>query len=219
MLTWIAEGLLLAAIVVATRWWLSRVDSLGRAKSFPVFSVAILVVLGAGLLVPGVRHHQLEDRLAAVAGILVGNPVEVDCQTAGQEFVDVTSELGYVRYGPDGVPERATLIKHAQCTDLSRYLRSHGDHPDDGQVVAVHVLTHEAMHMAGITDEARAECLAMQRDAKTARLLGASPQQAAKLARRYWREFYPRMNDDYRSAECRPGGQLDQASPDAPWIG
>jgi hypothetical protein len=219
MLTWIAEGLLLAAIVVATRWWLSRVDSLGRAKSFPVFSVAILVVLGAGLLVPGVRHHQLEDRLAAAAGILVGNPVEVHCQTAGQEFVDVTSELGYVRYGPDGVPERATLIKHAQCTDLSRYLRSHGDHPDDGQVVAVHVLTHEAMHMAGITDEARAECLAMQRDAKTARLLGASPQQAAKLARRYWREFYPRMNDDYRSAECRPGGQLDQASPDAPWIG
>lgn len=219
MLTWIAAALLLASVVAATRWWLRRVDSLGRAKPFPVFSVAILLVLGTGLLVPGVRHHQLEDRLAGVAGVLVGNPVEVNCQTAGQEFVDVGFELGYVRYGPDGVPERATLIKHAQCTDLSRYLRSHGDHPDDGQVVAVHVLTHEAMHMAGITDEARAECLAMQRDAKTARLLGASPQAAANLARRYWREFYPRMSDDYRSAGCRPGGALDQASPDAPWIG
>ena len=219
MLTWIAEGLLLAAVVVATRWWLKRVDSLGRAKSFPVLSVALLVVLGAGLLVPGIRHHQLEGRLADVAGVLVGDPVEVNCQTAGQEFVDVGSELGYVRYGPDGVPERATLIKHAQCTELSRYLRSHGDHADDGQVVAVHVLTHEAMHMAGITDEARAECLAMQRDAKTARLLGASPQEAADLARRYWREFYPRMSDDYRTADCRPGGALDQASPDAPWLG
>ncbi len=83
----------------------------------------------------------------------------------------------------------------------------------------MHVLTHEAMHMAGITDEARAECLAVQRDAKTARLLGASPQEAADLARRYWRTFYPRMRDEYVTPECRPGGQLDQASPDAPWLG
>lgn len=219
MLTWLAEGLLLAAVVAAIRWWLRRVDGLGRPRPFPVFSVAILVVMGLGMLVPGVRHHQLEDRLAVVASDLAGYPVVVDCQTAGQEWVDVGSELGYVRYGRDGVPERATLIKYAQCKDLARYLRSHGDHPDDGQVLAVHVLTHEAMHMAGITDEARAECLAMQRDAKTARLLGASPEEAADTARRYWRTFYPRMLDAYVSPECRPGGQLDQASPDAPWLG
>jgi len=165
-----------------------------------------------------VRHHQLEDRLAAVSGDLAGYPVVVNCQTSSQEWVDAGSELGYVRYGRDGVPERATLIKHAQCKDLARYLRAHGDHPDDGEVLAVHVLTHEAMHMAGITDEARAECLAVQRDAKTARLLGASPEAAADLARRYWRTFYPRMRDEYVTPECRPGGQLDQASPDAPWL-
>jgi hypothetical protein len=218
MLTWLASASLLAAIVVATRWWLRRVDALGRARPFPVFSMALLVVVGVGLFVPGVRQHQLEDRLAVVASDLAGYPVLVNCQTAGQEWVDVGSELGYVRYGRDGVPERATLIKRAQCTDLSRYLRRHGDHPDDGQVLAVHVLTHEAMHMAGITDEARAECLAVQRDAKTARLLGASPREAADLARRYWRAFYPRMPDGYVSPECKPGGQLDQALPDAPWL-
>jgi hypothetical protein len=218
MLSWLASASLLAAVVVATRWWLRRVDALGRARPFPVFSMALLVVAGLGLFVPGVRHHQLEDRLAVVASDLAGYPVVVNCQTAGQEWIDVGSELGYVRYGPDGVPERATLIKHAQCTDLSRYLRRHGDHPDDGQVVAVHVLTHESMHMAGITDEARAECLAVQRDARTARLLGASPKQAAYLARRYWHTFYPRMADDYVSPECKPRGQLDQALPDAPWL-
>ena len=219
MLTWLAEALLLAAVVAATRWWLRRVDALGRPRPFPVFSVALLVVMGVAMLVPGVRHHQLEDRLAVVASDLAGFPVVVNCQTSGQEWIDVGSELGYVRYGRDGVPERATLIKHAPCKDLSRYLRARGDHPDDGQVLAVHVLTHEAMHMAGITDEARAECLAVQRDAKTARLLGASPQEAADLARRYWRTFYPRMPDGYVTSECRPGGQLDQASPDAPWLG
>jgi hypothetical protein len=219
MLTWFAEALLLAAVVAAARWWLRRVDALGRPRPFPVLSVALLVVMGVAMLVPGVRHHQLEDRLAVVASNLSGYPVVVNCQTSSQEWVDAGSELGYVRYGRDGVPERATLIKHAQCKDLSRYLRARGDHPDDGEVLAVHVLTHEAMHMAGITDEARAECLAVQRDAKTARLLGASPEEAADLARRYWRTFYPRMRDEYVTPECRPGGQLDQASPDAPWLG
>ncbi len=219
MLTFLAGALLLAAVVAATRWWLRRVDALGRSRPFPVFSVALLVVMGAGMLVPGVRHHQLEDRLAAVASNLAGHPVVVNCQTAGQEWVDAGAELGYERYGRDGVPERETLIKHAQCKDLSRYLRSHGDHPDHGQVLAVHVLTHEAMHMSGATDEARAECLAVQRDAKTARLLGASPQEAAAMARRYWRTYYPRMPDGYVTPECRAGGQLDLASPDAPWLG
>jgi hypothetical protein len=219
MLTWIASASLLAAVVTATRWWLRRVDALGRARPFPVFSVVILAIMGVCLFVPGIRQHQLEGRLAGVSSQLAGFPVVVDCQSAGQEFIDAGAELGYVRYGQDGVPERATLIKRAQCKDLSRYLSSSRDHPDVGQVLAVHVLTHEAMHMSGITDEARAECLAMQRNALTARLLGASPEAAANLARRYWREFYPRMTERYKSAECRPGGQLDQASPDAPWLG
>jgi hypothetical protein len=219
MLTWLASAVLLAAVVAAGRWWLRRVDALGRARPFPVFSVAVLVLVGVSLLVPGVRREQVEDRLEIAASLLVGVPVVVECQTAGREFIDLGSELGFVRYGADGVPERATLIKRAPCRELSRYLGSDHEHPSQAQVVAVHVLTHEAMHMSGITDEARAECLAMQHDARTARLLGAEPDEAAALARQYWRTIYPRMPDRYVTSECRPGGQLDQASPDAPWLG
>ncbi len=218
MLTWLASGLLLAAVVAGGRWWLRRVDALGRARPFPVFSVTVLVILGVGLLVPGVRREQIEDRLEIAASSLVGVPVVVECQTAGREFIDLGSELGYVRFGADGVPERATLIKRAPCRELARYVGSDHDHPTDAQVVAVHVLTHEAMHMSGITDEARAECLAMQHDARTARLLGAAPDEAAELARLYWRTVYPQMPSRYVSTECRPGGSLDQASPDAPWL-
>jgi hypothetical protein len=217
MLTWLASAALLGAVAAATRWWLRRVDALGRSRPFPVFSVTILVIVGVGLLIPGVRHRALEDRLAAVASALVGVPVVVDCQSAGQQFIDAGAELGYVPYGADGLPERTTLIKRDQCQDLSRYLGSH-EHPSDDQVLAVHVLTHEAMHMSGITDEARAECLAVQQDARTARLLGASPEAAADLASRYWRSFYDRLPQDYRSRDCGPGGALDQASPDAPWL-
>ena len=83
--------------------------------------------------------------------------------------------------------------------------------PTRDQVEAVHVLTHEAMHLSGRLEEAAAECAAVQRDAHTARLLGAP-------AAAYWRDVYPLMPDGYRSADCRPGGTLDDGLTDAPWL-
>ena len=209
--------LLTGALAVAGRWTLRRRDALGRPRPFPVLSVTLLALVGAGLLVPALRHDHLERRLGDVASTLVGQRVAVHCQTAGQQFVDAGAELGYVRYDADGVPERATLIKRDPCGDLRAYLSSAKDLPSRDEVVAVHVLSHEARHMAGVTVEAVAECEAMQRDARTARLLGADEQQATELATRYWREVYPRMPDDYRSADCRPGGALDERLPNPPW--
>jgi hypothetical protein len=55
------------------------------------------------------------------------------------------------------------------------------------------VLAHEAMHMAGLMREDTAECAAVQRDARAARLLGASPADARALALAYWRTVYPAM--------------------------
>jgi hypothetical protein len=81
----------------------------------------------------------------------------------------------------------------------------------------VHVLTHETMHMAGSTDEAIAECRAVQRDAAMARRLGADAADARALAARYWREIYPAMPDNYRTGQCAPGAALDEQLPDAPW--
>ena len=104
-----------------------------------------------------------------------------------------------------------------QCRDLAAYLRSDKRRPTRDQV-AVHVLTHEAMHLSGRLDEPAAECAAVQRDAHTARLLGAPADAAAGLAASYWRTIYPRMPDGYRSPECRPGGAMDERLADAPWF-
>jgi hypothetical protein len=81
----------------------------------------------------------------------------------------------------------------------------------------VHVLTHEAMHMRGITDEAQTECAALQRDHQTAVLLGANADEARVLARRYLLTIYPQMPDAYRSGECRPGGAMDERLENSPW--
>ena len=217
MLTWVALTLLAVAIGLSARWSLRRRDSLGRERPFPLISVLVLVALGGGLLVPVVRHHRLEGRLTAVATTLVGARSVVHCQTAGREMLDLGPELGFVRWGPGGVPEHQTLIKRAPCGRLAAYLGGDQAHPSPDEIIAVHVLSHESRHMAGTVNEASADCQAMQRDAWTARLLGASSEQALALARSYWRTVYPHMPADYVSGECAPGAALDEHLPDAPW--
>ncbi|MBO9554716.1 hypothetical protein [Cellulomonas sp.] len=204
VLTCVLIGFVALAAIASCRWVLTRVDALGRIAPFPRISVGLSLVAALACAVPLVLHAQLESKLAGAASEVVGAPVQVHCQTIGEAFVDVGAELGYVRWGADGVPEKKTLIKSHVCGDLRAWLRSSKAAPSLDQVVAVHVLTHEAMHMAGITNEAAAECAAMQRDQTTAVLLGASPAEGLALARRYWTEVYPNMPDGYRG-ECNPG--------------
>jgi len=204
VLTWVSFGLLVSVSAVLVRWLANRVDAIGRQRAFPWVSVVLLAALAVAAATPGVLGGLRERRLARVASAVVGAKVGLHCQSFGEAFVDTGIELGYVRWGPDGVPERSTLIKRDQCRDLAAYQRSGKHDPSRAQVVAVHVLTHEAMHMAGIVDEARAECAAVQRDARV-------------LAGRYWRTLYPLMPDGYRTEDCGPGGSLDEGGADAPW--
>ena len=217
MLRWIALIAVAASAALAVRWALRRVDEIGRPRAFPRYSVAGLAILGVLAAIPVVRHDRLEHRLSAVASQLAGRAVTVHCQTAGEEFIDAGAELGFVRYDASGRPEPHTLIKREPCGDLKHYLSNHGSSPSMAQVIAVHVLTHESMHMRGLTNEADAECAAMQRDASTATLLGASAADALALAHRYFDMVYPNMPDDYRSGDCAAGSRLDEKLPNSPW--
>jgi len=76
-------------------------------------------------------------------------------------------------------------------------------------LTALHVLTHESMHLAGVVDEAPADCLGVQLDALVATRLGAAAPFARALAREYWRSYYPSQDRSYRSPECRNGRALD----------
>jgi hypothetical protein len=86
-----------------------------------------------------------------------------------------------------------------------------------GKLLAVHVLGHESMHLAGVVGEAQADCLAAQLDAYVAADLGASMTFARSLAREYWRYYYPSQDARYRSADCRSGGALDLFPNRAGW--
>lgn len=197
---------------------MSRRDALGRPREFPKASVLLLVVLACLAAYPGVRRHQEERRLAAAASAVAGVHDEVSCQGLGGALVETGAEAGFVRWGADGRPEHVAHIMWDQCRDLRSYLRSGKGHPTAAQITAVHVLTHEAVHTSGVTSESRTECMALQRDARTAQLLGASERAAKALAWLYWRTDYPNMPDDYRDAACVPGGSLDERLPTSPWV-
>ena len=216
LLTLTLIALLSLAAGLAVRWVLHRVDALGRVAPFPRISVGLSLVLALCCAVPLVVQSVVEHRLQRAAAEVAGEPVRVHCQGLGQAFLDLGPELGFVRWGPDGTPEHETLIKRGPCAHLRAWLWSSKAAPTLDQVIAVHVLTHETMHMAGITDEARAECAAVQRDASMAAALGASPLEAAHLARTYWTEVYPRMPDGYVGG-CGPGGAYDEGLPAPPW--
>jgi hypothetical protein len=217
VLAWLSLALAAVALALSVRWAFTRVDVLGRVQPFPVISVAATAVAALACAVPVLLHARLEHRLGAAASVVAGRGVEVHCQTLSQTWLSAHAELGYVAVGRDGRPESRTVIALQACDHLSDWLGSDRRNPTADQVIAVHVITHEAMHMAGELAEARAECLAVQRDAELARALGATQQQALALARQYWLEVYPKMPDEYRSGECGPHGGLDEHLPGAPW--
>lgn len=213
----VSLGCLAGAAGVLGRWWTRRTDELGRPRDLPVWSVSALVVVALLAAVPSAHRRVQERRLAHVALVLVGHRVAVHCQSGAAAFVDAGSELGWVPFDAAGRPEPRTLIKRDQCRFLERYRSGDHAHPTRDEVVAVHVLTHEAMHMRGSAVESAAECEAVQRDAVTAQELGASPAEAHALAVDYWLHVYPRMPDDYWTRDCGPGRPLDEGLTTAPW--
>ncbi len=215
----LAAGLacLIGAGLISFNWWRRRIDALGRLRSFPSVSLLLLVALGVAFLTPWVLRARLQARLAAAASEIVGAPVRVRCQSFGGAFVDAGAELGYVRFDEFGRAEPETLLKRDQCRDLAAYLRSDKTAPSREQVVAVHTLTHEAVHMMGVQDERETECRAVQLDYQLAVELGAAEAAARSLAQTYWLSIYPLMPPEYRSDECGPGGAFDLRLPHAPW--
>ncbi len=78
-------------------------------------------------------------------------------------------------------------------------------------------LAHEAVHLAGIRDEATAECWGVQHVAAVAERLGVSPADADLIALRAWTR-YPRWRGTALwSAECRQDGALDLTPGDGLW--
>lgn len=176
--------------------------------------------------------HSLEAALAPVASGVAGRSVEVDCQGFFGALVDVQWREGEVRFDANGVPEARIFLARSTCSRLRSFRqRSHHEELDclrtldwtasdplpfesscyaesNRTVYALLVLAHEAYHTAGVTNEAAANCYALQGMAWTALQLGA-PRDEAELAAQAMAALEPKQGGDYGTMECRAGARLD----------
>jgi hypothetical protein len=114
------------------------------------------------------------------------------------------------------------VFQYGWCGRLMDYL-AHPARADREEIASLLMFAHEAMHVRGELDEARAECEAVQRYRRAAVLLGVPDALARRTGLAYFRGDYQLrrvaggLSGSYYSAECRPGGALDEHLPDSTW--
>jgi hypothetical protein len=187
------------------------------------------------------KTHSLEQRLRPVAAGVAGHPVEVDCQSFLGSLVDVQAREGEVQFDAAGNPQPKLFLTRSTCGRL-RDFAGHAHHseldclanvdwespsplPFDSPcyasaaatVYAVLTLAHEAYHTAGVLDESRTNCYAIQGMAWTAEQLGSAAGEAELLARAM-EALEPAQDAPYGTNDCHAGGRLDlhPETPDFP---
>ena len=186
----------------------------GPCGTRPYVTLAVVLALLLPALWTEIRWLRVQAAATTAVQQLTGNPAaRVQCQRALATFLWAGADLGRVEWDE---PDRAWLTLET-CQHLGSWYRSDHSAPTLDEAIAVHVLTHEAMHVAGERNEATTECRALQHDARTVVLLGGTAEQGSALAQRIADEVYPTMSDEYRSSECRAGRRPRPHPRDATW--
>jgi hypothetical protein len=173
-----------------------------------------------------------ESRLRPVASAIAGRDLEVDCQSLWGSLLDAQSRHGEVWFGPDGVPEARIFLTHSTCDRLQEFAgkRHHAELDclaeidwnasmplrlesecygrSSETVYALLIVAHEAYHTAGVRDEAVANCFAIQAMGWAASALGASLEEAERVALAM-AALEPQQRGPYGTGNCRRGSALD----------
>jgi hypothetical protein len=166
-----------------------------------------------------------DRRLSAVASEIARHDVTVRCEGASGEIIGVDGESGRTLFN-EGVPADETFLLEGICERLRTYARDSKRRPGcllpcDGSTMetawSLNALAHESYHLAGIRNEARTECYALQAIDFVARELGADERQAREIAIFSSNELPQQMPAEYASAECRDGGGYDLRPEDPVW--
>ena len=167
----------------------------------------------------------LEERLGEVATELAGRTAGANCSLTRWSRKETIS--GYVRDG-----SAVMHLAPGVCLALYRFVVL-GEQPDlaclprsrktgfsscsteaEETVFAISTVAHEAEHIGGVENEARAECFGLQQVPEAARALGLD-RGGRTLAWYAWR--FSQSPKGYRSKECRPGGKLDRSPETRSW--
>lgn len=145
-------------------------------------------------------------RFSAEASRIVGRPVTIHCDEAGEHVGVVQHADGVAAVGGD-----VAYLTPERCYDLYR-LAFAGDVSFSRTARALAVLAHESWHLRGLRNEARTECHALQSGVELGRRLGLSVETARRMMRQQLAEnalHAGRSSAYVVPAGCRDGGELD----------
>jgi hypothetical protein len=184
-------------------------------SSQPLFMPYLIIVtlLSLATAWPPFHHWRFENSLNKIANQLAEkHPATLHCNTLLDTLVDEEPRVG----GHADLQTGYIVIQYPRCYTLMDYLK-HPAQASQDELFSLNVLTHESMHVRGEANEAKTECAAVQRNYRTAKLLGVPDAIAKKNALDYYHYYYLKRNDGYFSKECAPGKALDEHLSDSTW--
>jgi hypothetical protein len=188
----------------------------------PVYKPYVVLCLIMAVLFAWTPIHywHFQRYLSAIATELAdSHPAKVHCNTAFDSMFDT---FGINASHAD--PKTGELvIQYPWCATLMDYL-NHPGSANQRELWGLAMLTHESMHVRGEYNEVITECEAVQRNYRTAKLLGVPDNIAQKNALDYYYGYYLKrpemgtMQSAYFSDQCAPGKELDEHLSDSTWV-
>jgi len=181
--------------------------------------LALVLALGVTLAWPPVHRWYFEWFLSRMATVLADNHhASVHCNTAFDTMLD--PEMLFAGHANPRTGKIA--IQAPWCDVLGAYLR-HPARANQRELQSLDLLTHESMHIRGEMNEARTECQAVQRNYRSAKLLGVPDDVAKQNALDIYNISYQErgkiggMQSAYYSDQCAPGLAMDEHLADSTW--
>lgn len=189
--------LVVALAAMSTRALVRLVLGRPTSRLFGVVALVGWLGLSAWATAFEARHQVTQLAATRMVRAVTHDPrSSASCERGAAELLDLSTYSGHVDWDhPDLAQLRAST-----CADLAGWLASSKRDPTLRQVIAVHVVVHEAEHVRGLYVESEAECAALREDVAVAMAFGATREVAERMLATYRAEVYPYLSDEYRTS-------------------
>lgn len=191
-------------------------DTSPIGKGFVAFTLMLALACGWKPLHVWLLEHQAVRVASTLAD---GRYASFHCNS----FVDALYDNDPFAAGHASPETGHIVFQTPWCDHLLGYL-GHPEKASREELHSLDMLTHESMHVRGEMNEAKTECQAIQRNYRTAKLLGIPDDVAKRNAWDIYRinyqylKYAPQRQANYYSDQCAPELELDEHLPDSTWV-
>jgi hypothetical protein len=199
--------IIIVAILAIVLLYFLLWDTLVKKNQFNWFMIPLVSLLFLPLGIMEFRWSLMEAKLGTVVSEISGKKAgTVHCQRLSEAFFDTkVSVAGHVSSDNPHI----AVVNYEQCQQIFSWLERGKKTPSEEQLKALHVFTHESVHVSGEYNEAVTECTAINRDYLTVKALGGSEEDGHHMAMVYYKTVWPDMPKEYILQGCEINPKFD----------